>query len=100
MSGTRATLRNTGTPINQRRRLKQEIGSSQTYEPPADEAAAAAQAAAWLLHVGGFESYHPGGAQFAFGDGSVRFLSERISSTIYQRLGHRADGELVDDSAY
>jgi prepilin-type processing-associated H-X9-DG protein len=50
--------------------------------------------------VGGFESNHVGGAQFAFGDGSVRFLNEHISATVYQQLGHRADGKLVDESGY
>ena len=30
------------------------------------------------LFVGGFGSYDPGGANFAFGDGSVRFLTETI----------------------
>ena len=65
-----------------------------------DEAAAAAQAAAQLLHVGGFESRHVGGAQFAFGDGSVRFLSEHISIKVFQQLGHRSDGELLDEGAF
>ncbi|HVC98607.1 MAG TPA: DUF1559 domain-containing protein, partial [Pirellulales bacterium] len=49
------------------------------------------------LVVGGFESVHPQGAQFAFGDGSVRFLAEEIDTTVYRRMGHRADGELIDD---
>ncbi len=101
MSGTRATLRNTGTPINQRRRLKPPSGLYNTMPEPAhDDAAAAALAAARLLHVGGFESHHAGGAQFVFGDGSVRFLSEQISSQVYLQLGHRADGKLLDDAGY
>ena len=44
--------------------------------------------------VGGFGSYHPGGANFAFGDGSVRFLSESTPPEMLQQLGHRADGKL------
>jgi prepilin-type N-terminal cleavage/methylation domain-containing protein len=49
------------------------------------------------LVVGGFESVHTGdGASFAFGDGSVRYLSSSIDLTVYQRMGHRADGELID----
>ena len=46
------------------------------------------------LAVGGFGSTHPGGAQFALGDGSVRFCSETIDPTVYLQLGHRADGRL------
>jgi prepilin-type N-terminal cleavage/methylation domain-containing protein/prepilin-type processing-associated H-X9-DG protein len=40
----------------------------------------------------GFRSYHPGGAQFVFADGSVRFVPETINYQTYQRLGGRADG--------
>jgi prepilin-type N-terminal cleavage/methylation domain-containing protein/prepilin-type processing-associated H-X9-DG protein len=50
------------------------------------------------LHVGGFGSYHTGGAQFTFADGSVHFLSQAISEKVYRRLGNRADGELLFDS--
>ncbi len=41
----------------------------------------------------GFKSSHPGGAQFAFGDGSVHFLSESIDYQNYQYLGAKADGK-------
>jgi len=47
------------------------------------------------LWVGGFGSLHPGGAQFCFADGSVRFLSENIDPEIYENLGHRADGAMM-----
>ena len=49
------------------------------------------------LTVGGFSSQHPAGANFAFGDGSVRFLEETIALKVYSQLGHRADGQLLDD---
>jgi prepilin-type processing-associated H-X9-DG protein len=78
MSGTRATLRNTGTPIN--------------GAPPT---AAAGEAVVTDLAVGGFASCHAGGAHFLFGDGAVRFLSSEIDQTVLQHLGHRADGELL-----
>lgn len=39
-----------------------------------------------------FASQHPGGANFCFGDGSVRFLSETINLAVYRTLG------AIDDS--
>jgi prepilin-type processing-associated H-X9-DG protein len=53
-----------------------------------------------VVAVGGFSSRHPGGANFAFGDGSVRFLKSTISPRVYRRLGNRADGELVGDDQF
>ncbi len=46
--------------------------------------------------VGGFASYHSGGANFAMGDGSTRLIAKTVSTTIYRQLGHRADGELIE----
>ncbi len=48
----------------------------------------------WTTEAG-FKSAHPGGAQFAFGDGSVRFLGETIDHQNYQRLGAKASGEAI-----
>jgi prepilin-type N-terminal cleavage/methylation domain-containing protein/prepilin-type processing-associated H-X9-DG protein len=42
-----------------------------------------------------FWSYHPGGAQFLFLDGSVRFLSYTIDFTTYQAVSTRAGGEVL-----
>jgi prepilin-type processing-associated H-X9-DG protein len=43
----------------------------------------------------GFRSVHPGGADFLFGDGSVRFLKNSIDVTgVYQPLSTRDGGEL------
>lgn len=47
----------------------------------------------WNAEVG-FKSQHPGGAQFALGDGSVRFLPETIDMWTYQFLGDKADGQV------
>jgi prepilin-type N-terminal cleavage/methylation domain-containing protein len=41
----------------------------------------------------GFQSAHPGGAQFLAGDGSTHFISETINQNLYSQLGSRAGGE-------
>lgn len=45
-------------------------------------------------------SWHPGGCNFAFVDGSVRLISDSIDLTTYRLLGDRADGNVVDSSDY
>jgi prepilin-type N-terminal cleavage/methylation domain-containing protein/prepilin-type processing-associated H-X9-DG protein len=42
-------------------------------------------------------SMHPGGANFALGDGSVRFIQESISITTYRALASRNGGEVIGD---
>jgi len=42
-----------------------------------------------------FRSLHPGGANFAFADGSVKFIKESINPLTYRALGTRALGEVV-----
>lgn len=44
----------------------------------------------------GFKSRHTGGSQFLLGDGAVRFFSENIDHTSYNRLGAKADGQVVE----
>jgi prepilin-type N-terminal cleavage/methylation domain-containing protein/prepilin-type processing-associated H-X9-DG protein len=126
VSGTRATLRNTGTPINGTPLTPaQKVpggSSAATTMPPGPKpedplnipgleepkkeedsgegkAPAAGAAAAPIgpgnpLFVGGFGSYHVQGANVAFGDGHVRFLSAMTATGVLQQLGHRADGKL------
>ncbi len=72
-SGTRATLRNGGTEIN-----KLPVPTAKNPTP-----------------VGGFGSLHPGGANFAFADGSVHFIKTTTPLNILQRMLNRADGELI-----
>src|SRR5262249_8544427 len=48
----------------------------------------------------GSRSRHPGGANFLFGDGSVRFLKETINLPTYRALATRALGEVVSADAY
>jgi prepilin-type N-terminal cleavage/methylation domain-containing protein/prepilin-type processing-associated H-X9-DG protein len=48
----------------------------------------------WRTELG-FKSLHPGGCQFVFGDGNVRFLTQTISHPTYQLLGAKSDGKAV-----
>jgi prepilin-type processing-associated H-X9-DG protein len=45
-------------------------------------------------------SQHPGGASFAFADGSVHFLKQSIAMPTYCALGSRAGGEVISADAY
>ena len=105
MSGTRATLRNTGTLINTvvpgpGMGFGGPFGDAAEQAPPEaqpDDDEKAKPAVPVELQVGGFGSHHPGGANFLLGDGSVNFLSENINLQLFQLLGHRADGKLVGE---
>jgi prepilin-type N-terminal cleavage/methylation domain-containing protein len=48
-------------------------------------------------NLNGFKSRHVGGAQFAMGDGSVRFLSDSISIEIYRGLATLAGSEVLGE---
>lgn len=89
MSGTKASLRNTSS-INAN--YPKESGLQNQNEPEADEKEEPVDP---LFFVGGFGSYHMGGANFGFGDGRVRFLSQNMDRGILEQLGNRADGKLI-----
>ena len=48
----------------------------------------------------GAKSEHPGGANFLFADGSVKFLKENINLVVYNALGSTKGGEVVSADQY
>jgi prepilin-type N-terminal cleavage/methylation domain-containing protein/prepilin-type processing-associated H-X9-DG protein len=48
-----------------------------------------------LAHGDQYWSLHPGGANFLFTDGSVRFIKELVGFSIFQALATRANGEIL-----
>jgi prepilin-type N-terminal cleavage/methylation domain-containing protein/prepilin-type processing-associated H-X9-DG protein len=116
-SGTRASLRNTGTAINggvtpawrrgplpAAKSVPGPGAPTPTPDPSDDddgnETDPKAAATGTPGYVGGFSSHHPGGANCAFGDGSVRFLKNTIAPKVLKLLGDRADGEILDAATY
>jgi prepilin-type N-terminal cleavage/methylation domain-containing protein/prepilin-type processing-associated H-X9-DG protein len=106
-SGTRATLRNTGTAINLGLNFRgvavpvvANDDDDQSNDPTKVKAAGKAAGDVPPPVVGGFSSRHAGGANFAFGDGSVRFLKNTISPKIFLLLGNRADGDLLSSDQF
>jgi prepilin-type N-terminal cleavage/methylation domain-containing protein/prepilin-type processing-associated H-X9-DG protein len=76
--------------------------------PPACMAASSPLASAsptWVtqctqLGQWGFRSNHPGGANFVFADGSVKFIKETINLGTYRALGTKSFGEITSSDAY
>ena len=81
VSGTRSTLRN-ASKIGSTENWNQQWQSSvrDTDRDP--------------LQVGGFASFHTGGANFVFADGAVRFVSQNVLPEVLRNSGNRADGEI------
>jgi len=48
----------------------------------------------------GYSSRHNSGCNFVFADGSIHFLSQSISASVYSALGTRAGGEPISVSEY
>ena len=100
-SGTSGTLRNTGWRILG---SLSGVNAAQSFiSNPTDLAGPdqpVSPAAPPANPVGGFSSHHPGGSNFAFGDGSVRFLKMTIRPVIFARLANRADGNIISEDGY
>jgi prepilin-type N-terminal cleavage/methylation domain-containing protein len=90
MSGTRATLRNAGSPLNSEGRKWARSGMI-----PLDEQAEARDDIDPVLFVGGFSSQHPSIVNFAFGDAHVTSLSNNIDVEVLQQMANRSDGKLL-----
>jgi prepilin-type processing-associated H-X9-DG protein len=113
-SGTRATLRNTGTPINRTKLEPTDLTpfmSGISTEPvapgfegpqmPADPTPAPSIPKPQVpITVGGFGSSHNNGANFLFGDGTVRYLRTTIDVEVFRLLGNRADGVPIGDDQF
>jgi prepilin-type N-terminal cleavage/methylation domain-containing protein len=120
ISGTPATLRNTGTPLSMTTwdtcdgwwadtsqaadvqpdpdsndESFAEMGEDQRRAAETERLEAFASRGANELSVGGFGSHHPGVVNAVFGDGSVHTISNAIQPAVLQQLGHRADGKLL-----
>lgn len=88
MSGTRATLRNTGTPLNAHVISIRVAGETAPPGTPANQDP--------LLFVGGFGSAHPGLTGFCFADGHVQYVGDSIDPSVLRHLANREDGCLIN----
>ncbi len=78
-SGTRSSLRNTGSPVSS---IEWRNLNAMKLTPK---------------DVGGFGSMHQGGANFVLADGAVKFLTSSIDPQVYEHMGNRQDGEMISN---
>lgn len=83
-SGTRSTLRNTSELVSTGRRGRNRNNAAAMEDEPDDT-------------VGGFGSWHSGGANVCLADGSARFVSEEIDANVLSWIGNREDLEMMGD---
>lgn len=127
MSGTRSTLRNTGSPLNvvgikgkaggelgaetelQDNQPEEQVidaygfGDALPKKPPSDDGGmdtsgfGIGRNPGGGFTVGGFSCHHTGIVQFAFGDGAVKSVPESLDRLTLQRMAHRANGDVRDE---
>ena len=74
-----------------------ELLNSEPLNISIDASSSASDSTNPLDRVRGFYSYHPQGANFVFGDGSVQYLNETIDSRTYRHLSTINGGETISD---
>jgi prepilin-type processing-associated H-X9-DG protein len=52
------------------------------------------------VNIMNVQSNHPGGANFLFADGSVKFMKSTVNQLTYMSLGTRAGGEVLSADSY
>ena len=95
MSGTKATLRNTGLLPNTKVALA--AGAQPVPGLNPHPGSQGNQGAAPTAVVGGYGSAHTGGMHITLADGAVRFISQNINADVYQALANRADGKILNE---
>ena len=53
-----------------------------------------------MAHGDQYWSLHPGGANFLFVDGSVRFIKEQVGFSVFQSLATRNGGEVLSSDQF
>ncbi len=77
-----------------------EVCSPAAWNPPASTPTAQVHCFNNQWYYQGFKSFHPGGANFGFCDGSVKFLKQTINVRTYMGLSTRAGGEVISADTY
>lgn len=77
-----STMRTTANPLN---------------TPPGVNGGAGTMVSNTNIANAAFQSRHPGGANFAYGDGHISFINDSIDLKVYQGLSTRAGEEVAPD---
>jgi len=97
-SGTRATLRNTGTPPENWLQIKAKLENATPGSQENGQAEGNTQGEP-TGSVGGFSSVHPGVVEALMGSGTVRPITWSIDQKVWRQMAHRADGSLPAEAS-
>ncbi len=75
-----STMRTTANPLN---------------TPPGTDGGAGTMVSTTNIANAAFQSRHPGGGNFEYGDGHISFINDSIDLKVYQGLSTRAGGEIA-----